>query len=600
MNMQYEPRSLASGVMLAAVMLIFGTGADWRGIPESGMEKGEMKQARDEAEPDRCSMSYDDDWKESRTKDGGGGGSVVGGVGGGSKYRSPIFFSHALDFHILCGKDIPGLAPYADSPWHGVSGEFPGTLESITGDARLYLGTALERGDIPEGVGDQSGELSDDQRTLFRGLMAYYCYKAPDYQANQDYPMYYWCNQQLPVDAIPEEAAVTSALENLLPGKDFEHKNFLWMYRRGREMAPKVTEGFEKFEKNVPAVRAIYDGARKKAIEKYDKLREEHADVYETLQPVTDALEAGESPPEDCTALEKAQNNAAEQLGVEPTAQAVHEFRANHPLGRQLTEALAFCYSDKQEATKRFELEKRLLDETESFDRILQVGYLGDLPDDDRVYHTVLPPAITKRQLISRIRQQTFEQKKDEDGVEIPDFLSGTTVTDWHRDTLVDKRPTIESSLQTDSPSRALGKRYEKKGHYADKFAPKPTIETKREVPVGHQLEFPTKSKTVENEVCTDWKKTGRIEGYYWHGGKKRVEYEKTCQNEEVKQYEDEYGEDPFVIAGWEGEVLEKGMQVHGRANGNSPNNSVVWSAWRPDKDAPDDAVIIRGVYVDY
>ncbi len=600
MDTQDGRQSITLGTALAVTMLVFGTGADWRGIPESGSAKGKMKQARDEVEPDRCSMSYDDDWKESRKKDDGGGGSVVGGVGGGSKYRSPIFFSHALDFHVLCGKDIPGLDPYAESPWHGVSGEFPGTLETITGDARLYLGTALERGNIPEGVGDGIGELSEDQRVLFRGLMGYYCYKAPDYQANQDYPMYYWCNQQLPVDAIPEESTVQSALENLLPGKSFEHKNFLWMYRQGREMAPKVTKGFEKYEKNVPIVQAIYDGAREKGTEKYNTLRKDHSDVYETLQPVTDALMAGESPPEDCSALEKAQNKAAEQLEVEPTAQAVHEFRANHPLGRQLTEALAFCYSDKKKATKRFELEHRVLEKSKSFNRILSVGYLGDLPDDDRVYHTVLPPAITKRQLISRIRQQTFEQQKDQDGVEVPDFLSGTTVTDWHRDIFVEQRPTIESQVETEAPSRALGKPFEKKGYYTDRFAPKPTIETKKEVPVGFQLEFPTKSKTVTNEVCTDWKKTDRIKSYYWHGGQKKVRYEKICQNEETKQYEDEYGEDPLVISGWEGDVLEEGMQIHAHANGSSPENSVIWSAWWPDKEAPDDAVIIRGVYVGY
>lgn len=601
---------------VAAVTFVFGTGGDWRSIPDGREDDKKLREGREEAEPDYCRT--DSRWQESRKKSGGGS-SVVAGTGG-DETRDPIFFNHVLDKRIFCGEEIQGL----DDTYH--DGE---ALEGNTGEAsediRIKLGYSLYFDRIDETVAyedETTDDLSDDRRAFFQVFLRHQCFDQTSFNAAKHYHTYDWCRRRTSPDEMPSRSKVKKLLEEHFPDKSFVHKNFLFVYDRGETMRKKVVEAFEKFEGNVPIVKAIYREAPKQGRKRHAELRKKYKDIYKTLDPITEAFENGEDPPEGCgKKLEKFQNELAGTLGVEPNNEAVKEFRGNHPTGRQLTEALAYCYSRNPHVEARFNYENELLEEAGTWKALgsgvsgdqlatLQAKYMqakGPPPGREAILEwarkngklgggEVKPARITELQHIVHARQEVYDSEKSE--ADLPKFLDGQAlVPDLERKWLAERRSKIEYQPEDDRARRKVTAAYGEKWEPKIDEASIPVVDSITDVPVGKQLAFP--SKTIEREKadkCVNWKNTGKIDSIYWHGGEKKVDYKRVCtKTVDRGMYEKELGVEPVVVADWEAEMLEEGMRVFVRSNSADPNDAVLVDAWHPDKDKP---VVLQGVRV--
>lgn len=559
---------------------------DWRGVPTSEKEKRALRKAREKHEPKRC--LNDGNWEES-LQSGGDEDSPVSGTSG-NELPEPLILAHSVDFQVFCGREVPGLdGNYHDGEAH------PGQTKE-DGDIRTMLGTAVDTGRLPEQFApddEQDAKLDEDRRDLYRVVLRHQCFEQTTFNAATHYPTYDWCKRRTRPEEMPSRSRVKSLVEEHLPDRTFEQKNFLFMFDRGARMRQKVVEAFETFEKNFPIVKKIYVDAPRQALERYEKLRKKHASVYETLSPVTTALENGEAPPNGCgSTLEKLQNELAQKLGVEPTTEAVHAFRANHPTGRQLTEALAYCYSRDEHAEERFLLEKELLEKDPDwfYDRH---GFQTS-QEKERQGPRVEPARITKLQHMAAARQAAFDNHKSD--AKLPEFLKDQSqVPDLEREWLAEPRPTIEYQPERDRDRRQIARGYANGEYELDEGIPAPVIQSITKVPVGYQLGFPMETRVVKNETCDKWKKLDTIDHVEYVGGRQKVVYDKRCLESSVKKGEIEEGFEPVVIADWEGELLEEGMRAYVRSNRTDPKDAVLVDAWWPDRDEP---VVLQGVKV--
>lgn len=583
------------------------TGADWRGVPDDRDEKNKLRKARDKKEPDRCRLEskWRETWKEKRSG-GGGGGGVVGGTGGEAEKIHPLY---GWEYKYFCGEEVRGL--------HGSFYEndrFSGYLSK--NDPRVIMG---------KGIYNEDG--SKRARELVSVVLRHQCFTRTNWSnAAEQYPAYYWCKRRTQPEDMPSRSRVKKLVEELLPGMNFEQKNMLWLFDNGKKMRKKVVKGFEKFEKNFPIVEKIYDDGTKKGIQRYEGLRETYPDVYSYLDPITEKLEKGEKPPADCgPKLNKMQDKVAAKEGVEGTVQAVHDFRAAHPAGRQFTEALAYCYSYDDNGKAEYSLARELLTKSKSFQRIgyttLQSQYpepvrkwekkQGNLLPTDRVYHNVPPARITKSQHIVHARQDAWELQraklnlagKAED--KIPAFLSGeTNVPDPLRSYVVQERPIPREDIEYQAKGEwnkyfPVGSKYGN-DTFADRKMPAPVIESIAEIPPGFQLEFPSNSYTTTEVTCDNWKETDKVKAYEWEGDRRKVIYEKKCLSESKKTFETTKQLDPLILSEYEGERLEEGVRIYARTDRTAPKDSMLVDAWWSDKELPDAAIQLRGVRVNW
>ncbi len=611
-------RRLRSCIFLTLIPLLFLFDVGELNAAASTSDTERSGLAGSDDEPEYCQT--DSNWEESR-KEGGGETSAVSGVGGDAA-SDPIFFSHEMDKRFFCGDDVKGL----DEHYH--DGEALDGETDENSDLRIQLGYSLhfDRIDREIAYEDQTtDDLSDDRRALFQVLLRHQCFAQTQYNAAKHYPTYDWCKRRTMPDQMPSRSTVKSLLEDHLSGKTYAHENFLHLYDQGKEMRTKVVKAFGKFEENFPIVEAIYVEGPKEGVARYKELRNKHSAVYEKLTPITDAFENGEEPPADCAStLEPLQNNLAATLDVKPTVEAVRAFRGKHPTGRQITEALAYCYSHDPNSESRFFFEKELLDEVGTWKSLgqgisqdqlstLQAEYMSENPGtppsrediieyakkNDKLDSGLKPARITKLQHVVHARQEAYDANKSD--ADLPKFLDGEAlVPDLERKWLASMRPEIEYQPEADRARRAPGRAYdEEEGDYSrSQHVPPPVIKTITEVPVGYQLSFPSETRTGKMETCDEWEKTDRIESIEYENGKQKINYEHNCVKSSVKTGEFEEGFDPIVVSAWEGQMLEKGMQVYVRSNATDPKDSMVVDAWWPDQGRPGNAVIIDGVRV--
>jgi len=583
--------------------------AGWRGIPQNDDQERALRKARDKHEPDRCRS--DSSWEDERTSSSDGGTSAVAGTGGAGG-SDPLIISHGIDYQVFCGEEIQGLDPH----YHDDEA-LPGAAEEMT-DIRITLGYGLyfDRIDDEIAYGDyKTDDLDEDRRDLFKVVLRHQCFDQASYNAAKHYPTYDWCRRRTRPDEFPSRSRVKSILEEHLPGKTFEHKNFMFLYDRGETMRQKVVEGFNQFEKNFPIVKKIYVDGPPAGIDRYEGLRDKFSDVYDKMQPVTDALDNGEPPPEGCGAeLESLQNDLANRLDVEKTVQAVHDFKFKHPAGRQLTEAIAYCHSYDKHAETRFRLENEWLDKSEPWvvlgdglaprekgifkNRFFEERQLQ--PTDEQLMSFIdsvkrVPPArITRIQHIVHARQDKFDANKAD--ANLPEFLKERTrIPDLEREFLAELRPEIEYQHESAASIRDFAGAYDDEEYEVRENVPPPHIESFTETPVGFQLEFPTNTRVIKNETCDKWETTDKVKSTEFVGGEMKVNYKKRCLKSSVKRGEVTDGFEPIIVSKWERDSLETGMRVYARSVPDDPKDSVLVDAWWPDRDAP---VVLKGVHL--
>ena len=226
---------------------------------------------------------------------------------------------------LLCGQEIEGIDPFfreRDDIWGS---------QFLDGDPRLVLGWSLD-------------SASEPDRTLYSATLAHHCFGATQWDVKEDYLSFLFCDDAL--GSLPPVAEVSAAFDKRFPGRDYEKANLTYAYRRAFEAAAEIRAAFGQIEARYPRLKALFRTTAEKARARYAERRAKYAAYYEVLDPVTAAFlrnPASKTAPGCEAPLLALRAKLAQELGVKDEA-GVEQLKSEHPVGFQITEALAYCY----------------------------------------------------------------------------------------------------------------------------------------------------------------------------------------------------------------------------------------------------------------
>jgi len=251
---------------------------------------------------------------------------------------------------IVCGKGVEGIDPFFN-PDRDVAGR-----QFLENDPRAALAEAL-----------QSGSADETRRVLYRAALAHECFQATAWDVKKDYEAYLFCADS--AGAPPTEAELDKALAAVFPGRDHERDNLRFLLGRASQARREVDGAFQKMEARYPRMKAVYRDSALAARQRWEERRKRYVAAYRVLDPLTARLldDPDSAPPAGCEAeLLKLRGMLAEEVAPRDAA-GVRALRVEHPLGYQITEALAYCHlghgrlaKAKQEADALRGLNRRL------------------------------------------------------------------------------------------------------------------------------------------------------------------------------------------------------------------------------------------------
>jgi len=228
---------------------------------------------------------------------------------------------------IACGKGVEGIDPFFN-PNRDLAGR-----QFLENDPRAALAGALEAG-----AGDEA------RRVLYRAALVHECFQATAWDLKKDYEAYLFCADN--AGAPPTEAELDKALAAVFPGRDHERDNLRFLLGRATQAQREVDAAFQKMEAKYPRMRTIYRDSAQAARQRWEERRKRYVAAYRVLDPLTARLleDPESAPPEGCEAeLLKLREMLAEEIAPRDAA-GVRALRVEHPLGYQITEALAYCH----------------------------------------------------------------------------------------------------------------------------------------------------------------------------------------------------------------------------------------------------------------
>jgi len=228
---------------------------------------------------------------------------------------------------IVCGKSIEGIDPFFQE-----NRDLAGA-QMLSGDSRIALAEVVT-----------NRKADADRLVLYQAALLGECFRATAWDVKKGYVPYVYCNDA--VGTPPSKAEVEAALKKVFPGRDYEQANLLFIFTEGLAAKKEIDAAFAEVERRYPRMKAVYRDSAVEARKRYAERRKKYASAYRVLDPVTDRLfgDPTSTPPPDC---EKQLLGLREQLAkqLKPgDADGVRDLRIGHPLGYQITEALAYCY----------------------------------------------------------------------------------------------------------------------------------------------------------------------------------------------------------------------------------------------------------------
>ncbi len=450
-------------------------------------------------------------------------------------------------------------------------------------DPRQTMATALE-----------DEELSESRRHLYQATLAHKCWHATDWDGRIDvsYNMYLHCQEH--ATDLPSMEEVEAAMETLYGGHDFELANIRFAYDRALNDKERVLAEGAAFEEEYPTQKAVYYEAGKEAEETFAKRQETYGDIINMVAPITEHIFDGAPSDsiEDCSETAgEARARLAEKIGVE-SAEDLQELRSTHPVGYQITEALAHCYVEEGQLSKaRVEAEalqagtrRVTLGEEIRLTRQEALQEVVAEHDGEASYINEVIPYYRNRTAARMIlptetySTPNYFHQINNAGL-MADVVGGPDTGDD------DDNGEFDEHVQY----------MQRRGYNVDLSSP--ITEEIEEVEAGARLVFVHKSETVTRQE-TECYETDHIESWTLDGDELVPNYRVECQFVgEPWQETVDHQVDPVVIPADQGEMLEAGMRVEilvNRHRSADEGDAVIRHAWPAGEDDAD-AVVVDG-----
>ena len=474
-------------------------------------------------------------------------------AGRGSSGRWPQDFT--ADDHlarIVCGKSIEGVDPFFQERRDLVGAQM------LTGDSRIALADAVT-----------NRKADADRLVLYQAALVGECFRATAWNVKKGYVPYVYCSDA--VGAPPSKAEVEAALKKVFAGRDFEHANLLFVFSEGLAAKKEIDAAFAKVERRYPRMKTVYRDSAVEARKRYAERRRKYASAYRVLDPITDRLfdDPTGTPPADCEKqLLQLRGQLAKKLKP-GNAEGVRDLRIGHPLGYQITEALAYCYMGHGKMAKA-KLEAEALSQ------------------GNRRISLAEEIAFARIDALHAVKQELKSEGKIIQA--IPNYRAGSYGVPLPGS--VRRSPRYLDLLS----SRG---RYETIGEDERKPA---VIKSKKPAKDGVQLLFKKfkYTRTYRDFKCKETNKVDRYDISYNLDGTSTLKpvYRQNCWKVgPVKKQVIVHQEKPIIITPGDAKRLKKGSQVTVLSNTQKKGDAAVIDAWMPKK-GRDQAFIAQGFQV--
>ena len=461
-----------------------------------------------------------------------------------------------------CGKDVQGVDDY-----YAVDRQNFGSQVGQR-EARAFIGDVVRDDSHPEHL-----------QTLYQAVAAHLCWTRTSWDLTTGYSAYLYCRDI--ADDLPSAQEVEQAMVEEFPDFEFEQDNMRFMYQQALDAKEEVDGAFAELEEEYPVMREVYRDAAEEAEEVWHRQQEEYAHLIEQIAPITELLldDVENEAPQDCLAItQSARKELAEEIVIE-TPGDVRELRIGHPVGYQITEAMAYCHLHAGNLAEA-SLEAHALDEgmrRVTLGENIAVERRRALQEVEQ-RHDGDEEAITRDIPFYELRHN-YTSPLPGDTHRSPSFFGYLNYGHGMRSDLIGgPEADDEDSEQADIRFRQIGQRNPQE---------RPVIESIQDHRLGQRVVFVTETETRMHQQ-RECERTDRVEGYRMRGDRVEVEYEQRCRNVgEPRPVEIQHQYDPVVLANSQAEVLRPNMRVE-ILNNSHPNaaedDTVLKRVWSDDE----------------
>lgn len=479
----------------------------------------------------------------------------------------PLLFDHEQDFKWFCTKRSRQLSD--ERVQHRYPDEIK--LRRSRGVPRGYKGIRLKTSKIlveNRLIGEP--ELTDAQKTVYRAAHVASCYGP-----STPYLQFVGCRAF--VKKVPSPEDVRAVLEKRLPGQTWEHGNFLLFYKDALRHREENKKEYAKLEKKHPKLKEAFADSTEKALKRFREVRDKYPDMFEKLDPLTEKFLENAPPPENCEdrVLELRETLKDDIPPTDPSN--VRRLVASHPLGYQITEALAYCYSDDDDASAKLIRAKKSTDNTKR-----QVNW---------VEYVVAARELAVAEFNKKLSSREIEHHFPNEFIE----MGAINVRD---DPLYEYSNYLKMPVGPEVPT--YGNDSVKLGGGKGAIAPN-VIKSKKKVDNGVKITFES-TETFGREGIYECWETDKVQKFIHRGGETIAVYEKCKQVDSKRKKTGHYQHDPIILSEDEATHLETGMGIQWYYNslqkesGKSAEDAALKNAFWPNKPKGEREVVVQGV----
>ncbi|MBI5546298.1 MAG: hypothetical protein HY901_20620 [Deltaproteobacteria bacterium] len=306
--------------------------------------------ARWKARPPRCQSAEAFDQAAGNRSEASGAARISGLEGAGLRQAktNPRLFSGrdssgrmpalSADEHLvrlMCGVETEGIDPYFN-PDHALF-----AAQLFDDDHRVKLARVV-----------QNEPAGSPRLPLLKTALAHYCFVATEWSVERHYDPFLYCQEA--VGAPPGATEVEKAMDALYAGRDFEKQNMAFLARRGVDAMREVMAAFGQIEERYPRMKAAFRDSAVQARERFEARRKTYSAAFAVLDPLTARLldDPTGAPPASCEEQLLGLRSVLAKEIPPRDEESLLQLRAGHPLGYQITEALAWCYLGRGKLAK--------------------------------------------------------------------------------------------------------------------------------------------------------------------------------------------------------------------------------------------------------
>ncbi|MFB6263567.1 MAG: hypothetical protein ABEL76_08070, partial [Bradymonadaceae bacterium] len=262
----------------------------------------------------------------------------------------------------------------------------------------------------------------------------------------------------------------------------------------------------------------------------------------------------------------------AEEIGVE-LAEGVHRLKAGHPLGYQITEALAYCYFGQKKFAKAWSEAMALEDANRNVSLAENIYFARR-----SALHEVEQKLNTEEKIVEALPNYKWRHQYS-----IP--LPGSTKRSPNFDGMIRNRANIDT-VGGPKPEESDRENVQK-----TEFAP-PVVASMEEVDGGVKIVFEKNTETYRVQPM-DCEPTDRIAYWQMEGNRMVPHYEQDCEpvgEEETRKTTHQH--DPVVLPSDEAKRVDAGARLEVVDNADAAGDAALKRVWPEGADRDDPSIV--------